>query len=105
MSPRRSKKKLIVQPSATSSNKGVRFQDSSTTHAWSSSSRKRRKSRDIEESDEDPLVQVTFKELLRLNKPDWLLVVVGVVSSGLIGALFPLMSILFSSVLEVCYYK
>ena len=60
-----------------------------------------RKKSEGEVSDEDPLVQVTFRELLRLNKPDWYLVVVGVVSSGLIGALFPVMSILFSNVLEV----
>ena len=46
-------------------------------------------------------LQVKFKELLKLNRPDWPLVTVGIIVSGLVGALFPLMAILFSEMLEV----
>lgn len=46
-------------------------------------------------------LQVKFKDLLKLNRPDWLLVTVGIIVSGLVGALFPLMAILFSEMLEV----
>lgn len=46
-------------------------------------------------------LQVKFKDLLKLNQPDWLLVTVGIIVSGIVGALFPLMSIFFSEMLEV----
>lgn len=51
--------------------------------------------------DEDPLIDVSTKELLKLNIPDWFLVVPGVVGSAIIGVLFPTIAILFSGVLEV----
>ena len=44
---------------------------------------------------------MSFAELLKLNKPDWLLVLVGVIGSAVLGILFPLLAILFSNVLAV----
>ena len=49
----------------------------------------------------EQLPKVSFMQLLRLNKPDWLLVLIGVICSAIIGCLFPLMAILFSEVLAV----
>ena len=46
-------------------------------------------------------LQVKFKELLKLNRPDWLLVTIGIIVSGLVGAFFPVIAILFSEMLEV----
>lgn len=45
--------------------------------------------------------KVPFTQLLKLNKPDWVFVLIGVLCSALIGCLFPLMAILFSEVLRV----
>lgn len=70
-------------------------------HRWS----KRRKSDKEVLSDSDPLVTVTTKELFLLNKPDWYLVIIGVIATGILGSLFPMMSILFSGMLEVCVYS
>ena len=47
--------------------------------------------------------KIPFTQLLKLNKPDWPLVVVGVLCSAVIGCLFPLMAILFSEVLRVSH--
>lgn len=44
---------------------------------------------------------VTFRELLKLNLPDWPLVLIGVIMSAIIGVLFPLQAILFSDILRV----
>ncbi len=63
--------------------------------------KKRKNSKEELISDADPLVDVTFKELLLLNKPDWLIVLIGVISSAILGTLFPMMSILFSGLLDV----
>ena len=49
----------------------------------------------------DDLPKLSFLDLLKMNQPDWPFVVVGVACSGLIGALFPFMSILFSEALRV----
>ena len=49
----------------------------------------------------EKLPKVSFRELLKLNKPDWLFVLIGVICSAMIGCLFPLMAILFSDVLRV----
>ena len=49
----------------------------------------------------DDLAEVTFKELLKLNLPDWYYVVLGVIASALFGALFPSLSVLFSDLLGV----
>ena len=48
-----------------------------------------------------PPAEVTFRELLKLNLPDWYLVVLGILASGIFGALFPIISILFSDILQV----
>ena len=45
--------------------------------------------------------ELSFKELIKLNFPDWYFVLIGIVCSAIIGALFPLMAILFSEVLRV----
>ena len=37
--------------------------------------------------------KVSSKKLLQLNKPDWPLVVIGVVVSGFTGSLFPILAI------------
>ena len=42
-----------------------------------------------------------FVELLKLNKPDWIFVMLGVVFSVLIGCLFPVMAVPFSEVYRV----
>lgn len=47
------------------------------------------------------LKEVSAVELLKFNKPDWPLVLIGVIMSAIVGALFPLMAVLFSEVLRV----
>ena len=42
-----------------------------------------------------------FLELIKLNFPDWPFVLMGIILSAIVGCLFPLMSILFSELLEV----
>ena len=42
-----------------------------------------------------------LRDLLKLNAPDWHLVTLGIIMSAAVGCLFPLMSILFSEMLEV----
>ena len=109
------KRTLIIKPSPIRqvSDREVRFDVSLNEvevegkgGGWLSRRRKRRNSKDSKEdfSDADPLVEVTFKELLKLNLPDWYLVVSGVLASAILGALFPVMSILFSGILEVIIF-
>ena len=45
--------------------------------------------------------RTSFVELLKLNRPDWLFVLVGISCSALIGCLFPLIAVPFSEVLRV----
>ena len=40
-------------------------------------------------------------EMLKLNKPDWLVILVGVIFSSLLGSLFPIMAVLLSEVFRV----
>ena len=47
------------------------------------------------------VTRTSFMELLKLNRPDWLFVLVDVVCSAFIGCLFPLIAIPFSEVLRV----
>lgn len=42
-----------------------------------------------------------FLELLKLNKPDWIFVLLGVMFSVLIGCLFPVMAVPFGEVFRV----
>ena len=68
------------------------------------STRKRRSllsRRQRKQKEKESLPPVSFLELLKLNIPDWYLVLIGIVCSALFGCLFPLMSILFSEVLRV----
>ena len=51
--------------------------------------------------EEEGIQEVPFKEFIKLNLPDWHFVLIGIICSAIIGALFPLMSILFSEVLRV----
>ena len=48
------------------------------------------------------LQRVSFVQLLKLNKPDWYLVLIGMVFSTAMGCLFPLMATFFGDVLRVC---
>ena len=48
-----------------------------------------------------PLLQVKFYEMLKLNLPDWPLILLGITMSAIVGCLFPVQSILFSEMLEV----
>ena len=103
------KKTIIIQPTLSSNEKGVTFDPAKDEIKEIPSKKKwltRRKSSNKDKeavSDADPLVEVTFKELLLLNKPDWYLVILGIVASSALGALFPMMAILFSGLLNVCY--
>ena len=45
-----------------------------------------------------------FWQLLALNKPEWYLVVIGVLFSAVVGATQPTLSIVFSRMLEVCHF-
>lgn len=38
---------------------------------------------------------------MKLNRPDWHFVLLGIFMSAMVGCLFPLMAILFSELLEV----
>ena len=51
--------------------------------------------------EDDEKQNVGFFELLALNKPDWPLVVIGVLMSAIIGTLYPLSAVLFSEILQV----
>lgn len=42
-----------------------------------------------------------FVELLKINKPDWIFVLLGIVFSVLIGCLFPVMAVPFSEAYRV----
>ena len=59
------------------------------------------KSKGQRKLEEEGIQEVPFKELIKLNLPDWHFVLTGIIFSAIIGALFPLMSILFSEVLRV----
>ena len=61
------------------------------------------KMKDIE-TDEDPLVQVKFKELLKLNKPDWYLVIPGIIFTGIQGVTYVVLAVLFSEMLDVSLF-
>ena len=60
-----------------------------------------RSRKDSTDGEIDELDQIKLLELLALSLPDWYLVLLGVICAALLGALFPLMSIIFSGVLEV----
>ena len=53
----------------------------------------------------EELDQIKFHELLGLNLPDWYLVLLGVICTALLGALFPLMAVIFSGFLVVSYFS
>lgn len=58
---------------------------------------------DVNQPVKERLQRVSFAQLLKLNKPDWYLVLIGVVFSAAMGCLFPLMATLFGDVLGVCH--
>ena len=47
------------------------------------------------------LDKIKFHELLALNLPDWYLVLLGVIFAALLGALFPIVALIYSGFLEV----
>ncbi len=84
----------------------MRFQDDAEvsegrgrTHSLSKLVRRRRQKK----KEREDIPTVSFLELLKLNKPDWLLVLIGVIGSAILGVLFPLLAILFSSILSVSF--
>ena len=58
--------------------------------------------KDMVDEDED-LPKVSFWELLKLNKEDWYLLLIGITMSALVGSMFPLVSILFSETVRVSW--
>ena len=48
---------------------------------------------------------MAFLDMLKLNIPDWHILVLGIIGSALIGALIPCISILLSEALEVGVVK
>ena len=50
---------------------------------------------------EEGVQEVSFRELVKLNLPDWYLLLMGIICSAIIGALFPILSVLFSEILRV----
>ena len=59
------------------------------------------KSKGQRKLEEEGIQEVPFKELIKMNLPDWHFVLFGIIFSGVIGVLFPLISILFSEVIRV----
>ena len=53
------------------------------------------------DDEEEELPDLSFLELLKLNIPDWHLLILGIIGSALVGALFPSLSIIFSEALDV----
>lgn len=53
------------------------------------------------EEEDEALPSVPWLELLKLNLPDWYFAVPGVLAAGGIGALFPVLAVVFSGALEV----
>lgn len=45
--------------------------------------------------------EVSFRELLQLNRPDWFLVLCGIVLSIVVGTVLPILAFIFSSLLKV----
>jgi len=45
---------------------------------------------------------VPMRQLLALNKPEWYFVVLGIFAAAILGAAQPTLSIVFSTMLEVC---
>ena len=53
------------------------------------------------DEDAEDIPPVPFKDMLKLNLPDWYLVIPGVVSASLIGVMFPALAVLLSGALGV----
>lgn len=58
--------------------------------------------REVDTEDGD-LPKVSFWELLKLNKEDWHLLLIGIIMSALVGCIFPLVAIVFGEVFEVSW--
>ena len=121
---------MIVKPSK-SSDKTVHFnvKEGEEDEVKLKGKRSRgRRSSSVDSTDEENLEKVPWKELLKLNIPDWYLVIpgskliggwdrvcvairhynfilliffLGIIFSAIQGSMFPLMAIIFSSLLEV----
>ena len=97
------KRTLLIEPTPSQSDKTVHFVEENSEQNKKRNKKLKKKDKD-EESDEDPLIQIPFKELMRLNLPDWYLVIPGIIFSAIQGGSFPLMAILFSGILDVSNY-
>ena len=53
------------------------------------------------DEDAEDIPPVPFKDMLKLNLPDWYLVIPGVVAAALIGVMFPALAVLLSGALGV----
>jgi hypothetical protein len=90
----RSKKLLIIKSTPSQSDKGVTFDTEDETV--------RLKKNSLVQDEQTP-EKVSFIELIKLNMPDWFLVIPGIFFSALLGASFPMMAIIFSSFLGVSH--
>lgn len=61
-------------------------------------------SREEADVSQPPIQRVSFVQLLKLNKPDWYIVLIGIVFSAAMGCMFPVIAIYFGDVLGVCTY-
>ena len=60
---------------------------------------------DGKEDDEEEISKVSFLDMLKLNIPDWHIIIPGIIGSALIGVLLPCVSILLSEALQVSVVK
>lgn len=53
------------------------------------------------EEERKSVPEVSFKELLKFNAPDWIFVLIGIIFSAANGTIFPLIAVPSSEILEV----
>ena len=63
-----------------------------------------RSRRDSADERVEALDKSKFHELLALSLPDWYLVLLGVINASILGALFPVTSVIFSRFIAVGVY-
>ena len=71
-------------------------QEGSSSLDWLHPSREDTADDEVEELD-----QIKFRELLALNRPDWYLVLLGVICATLFGITYPFVAVICSKFLEV----
>ena len=85
------------EPSKPAATKTVAFNPEEDTARLTSNGT----SKNAKQLDEESLKPIPFKDLIKLNLPDWFLVIPGIICAAGIGIMFPLMAVLFSGFLEV----